>query len=90
SFNLKKLQLGYIDVNIRPPQKVAIFVNDRRVDEARFNLRNYAIPSNQSILVKVVSGDGKVKSQKVMLKENESKTLEFKLDPPSRRVPSGN
>jgi len=89
NFNLKKLQLAYISVNVRPPQKVVFFVDDHRVDEAKFNLRNYPIPSDKYVSIKVIAGDGKSVTKKVRLKENENQTLEFKLSAPRYRLPSG-
>lgn len=90
SFTLKKLIQGFIDVNVTPLQDVDVYVDNYKVEGEGFPLRNYPIPANQTVIVKVVGRNGTEAQSKVQLKENQKQRLKFNLGQPSARAPSAN
>ena len=88
SFTLKKMDLSYIDVEVNPLQDATIYVNDTKLESDVLPLRDYPVPANSSITVRVVGANGKALSKRIKLQENEKKLLNFNLGPPPRQPSS--
>lgn len=86
SFELKKLSLGFIDVDVKPLQNVVIYVDGQRVEGEALPLRNYPIPANKSVKIKVIGQNGGESEKALQLNENQKQRLEFRLY--SSRIPS--
>ena len=88
SFALKKLSQGYVDIEIKPLQEVTLIIDGDKVDAESFPIRNFPIPADQNVVVKVVGSNGKSKQTNIKLKANEKQVLDFNLGMPSTRAPS--
>lgn len=89
SFTLKKLIQGFIDVTVTPLQDIEIYVDELKVEGEGFPLRNYPVPANKKVTVKVIGSNGTQAQSTVQLKENQKQRLNFNLGLPTARSPSG-
>lgn len=88
SFTLKNLIQGFIDVDVKPLQDVTVYIDNRKVEGEGFPLRNYPIPANRTVVVRVVGSNGSQAQSKIQLRESQRHRLNFNLGQPSSRSPS--
>ncbi len=84
SFILKKLKLGFIDVEVKPLQEVQVFVDGRRVTGEALPLRNYPVSADRNVEIRVVGKNGQTAQSHVSLQENQKQSLTFTLGQPVR------
>jgi eukaryotic-like serine/threonine-protein kinase len=87
--NMQRAMVGYVDIDVKPPVNVRIYVNGVRLHDEILPITNYAIPANESILVRAEDTvTGAASEQTVRLREDQHYPLIFKLS--KGRSPSGN
>jgi serine/threonine protein kinase len=86
---LEKLSVGYLDVEIFPPQQAILYINGKQVAMQKAYARDVLVPANRAIKVRAESPNGDC-SEEVQVQVPVDQKRSIRLNPrKNARVPSG-
>jgi serine/threonine protein kinase len=86
---LEKLSVGYLDVEIFPPQQAILYINGKQVAMQKAYARDVLVPANRVIKVRAESPNGD-SSEEVQIQVPVDQKRSLRLNPrKNARVPSG-
>lgn len=86
---LEKMNIGYVDVEIFPPQEAILYINGKQVAMQKAVARDIVVPANRAIKIRAESRQGETSEEVVIVVPLDSKKS-IRLNPrKNARVPSG-
>ena len=84
---LQEAQVGFVNIDVIPPQNVRVYVNGKLIDSVRLPIKKYHVPANQSIKIEAVNPIKGIKThQFVRLKNKQTEFVSLKLSSKSRKT----
>lgn len=86
---LQKAVVGYLDIDVVPPTKAKIYINQRLLDGEPLPIRRYAVPANTKLVIKAVDPYyGAQDFRVITLKKNQRRNIILNLQKKKDRVPT--
>ncbi len=86
---LQKAVVGYLDIDVVPPTKAKIYINQRLLNGETLPIRRYAVPANTRLVIKAVDPYyGAQDFRVITLKKNQRQNIILNLQKKKDRVPS--
>ena len=86
---LQKAVVGYLDIDVVPPTKAKIYINQRLLDGEALPIRRYAVPANTKLVIKAVDPFyGGQDFRVITLKKNQRRNIILNLNKKKDRLPS--
>ncbi len=87
--NLQKAIVGYLDIDVVPPTKAKIYINNQLLEGETLPINRYVVPANTKLVIKAVDPFSGVQDLKVVtLQKNQRQNIILNLPRKNDRLPS--